>query len=154
MKAQLPKGIRTLQEGAKLLREDGFETSPKKIFRQLRQLHWLEGRMPAADAISNGLLVKAEGVFQYRSNSGGEEAYIRTGITDKGLAILEEFLLKRMQNEECRMGNEREFRLENGCDEGDGVPFQKPLRGPSTYKTSWKADVNIELGIEDGKLGF
>lgn len=112
MRAELPKGIRTLQEGAKLLRQDGVQTSSKKIFEQLRQLHWLEGRMPSLDAISAGLLVKAEGSFQYRSDSGGEEAYIRTGITDKGLAVLEDYFKghgdaaeTRSKRQETRQGD-------------------------------------------------
>ena len=132
MKAQLPKGIRTLQEGAKLLLKDGVQTSSKKIFAQLRQLHWLEGRMPAADAISNGLLVRAEGSFQYRSNSGGEEAYIRTGITDKGLAVLEEY-----------------FKGHSVADESNKL--QEPLRG-KVEKAREEADLfcdingNVELG--------
>jgi hypothetical protein len=108
VKAKFPSDAMPLQKGAKLLMKDGFETSPRKIFEQLRQLHWMDGRVPSSAALQDGLLVKAEGSFHYGA-SDGEEAYARAGITYKGLAVLEEFLKKNETDRADKANKEKDL---------------------------------------------
>lgn len=115
MKAKMPQGAMPLQKGAKILMKEGFETSPRKIFEQLRSLQWMDGRVPSSTALQEGLLVKAEGSFHY-GGSEDEEAYARAGITYKGLAVLEDYLKKlRVTNDELRVkSHDAEVNLGNG----------------------------------------
>ena len=93
MQAQLPTGTMDLQFAAGILLEDGFETGPKVIFRQLRDFDMMTGNRASRQAIAMAWLYEQHGSW----NTGyGEQDYVRVFITRSGVAELERRLQATM----------------------------------------------------------
>ncbi len=98
--AKRPTGYVCLEAAAAALAKRGYYTGPKLIFKQLRELGWLDGHIVHWKRLTSGLLAESSG---WLDNDNG---YIRPWISRQGLDELEQLLPHRNEVEELDLGAE------------------------------------------------
>ncbi len=96
--AKRPTGYICLEAAAKLLKKRHVVTGPHLIFKQLRDLGWLEGHAVHWKMIGSGLLAESSGWLE---NGNG---YTRPWLSRQALDQLEQLLPVIQEVEESKLG--------------------------------------------------
>ena len=96
--AKRPPGFICLEAAAALLKKRHIVTGPKLIFKQLREIGWLEGHAVHWKMIGSGLLAESSGWLE---NGNG---YTRPWLSRQALDQLEQLLPVIQEVEEVKLG--------------------------------------------------
>ncbi len=96
--AKRPPGFICLEAAAALLRKRHVVTGPHLIFKQLRELGWLEGQAANWKQVQAGMLAESNG---WLDNGFG---YTRPWLSSKALDELELLLPSIQEIKETRLG--------------------------------------------------
>lgn len=96
--AKRPTGFVCLEAAARVLKKRHVVTGPHLIFRQLRELGWLEGHYANWKLKQAGLISESSGLLE---NGSG---YIRQWLSSKALDELEKLLPVIQEIKEERLG--------------------------------------------------
>ena len=96
--AKRPTGFVCLEAAARLLKKRHVCTGPKLIFRQLRELGWLEGQYATWKFKQAGLISESSGLLE---NGSG---YTRPWLSRQALDQLEQLLPVIQEIKEVKLG--------------------------------------------------